>query len=357
MHFYRKGETERWDSMIMKPQRGLGITGLASVTIHSMSEKAKAYETQAANERAFGTCTSKPFCDLIGGVYLNAIYENDAALVQRMDRQILGEIRSTPTANALNKFASILYGQGTRVIGAEEGFSLLKLMAIKYMALYESKHIGQSCLLDGARRISRKSEVIVEYEDQFGNDQGAADLSYGEAYVINKEFIPLCTKICDSSGASGADFIADSLNSYKAKLILSGTSQVLSRLDCNDPQVKQFERNLISLTERYLDGSLKNATSQSSHTPSATSYEEQIAYNEERTRIDNKRQAMNAEIISFGRVITEAREAHQKAYYARIRDGVSSEELLKLNKERRDFLKASQLEMRNGINEIKARYW
>jgi len=131
--------------------------------------------------------------------------------------------------------------------------------------------------------MTRKSDIdIVEFEDQFGNDQGAVDIGFSHTYVINEEFIPLCNKVC---GADGADLITDSLNSHKAKLILGGTSQVLSKLDCSDPQVKQFERNLISLTKRYLSGSLKNATSQSSDTPSVTSYEAQRAYKAELSKI------------------------------------------------------------------------
>jgi len=58
-----------------------------------------------------------------------------------------------------------------------------------------------------------------------------------------------------------------------------------------------------------------------------------------------------AEIMSHGEAIAEAQETNKKVYYTRIKNGVSSEELLKLNKERRDFLKSSELELQNAIKE------
>ena len=42
------------------------------------------------------------------------------------------------------------------------------------------------------------------------------------------------------------------LKMHGAKLVLEGVEKLLEKYDCSSPEIKQFEKNLIDLTEDYL---------------------------------------------------------------------------------------------------------
>lgn len=255
LYYFREGDDVYYDAMRFTLGMNEGRrTASLSTTFYNNDHPLNKIKVAA---RELGSCTGTPFCDFYGGIYLNAIYENNTALLDRLDQQIITEIKSNPYMQAIDAMASAISGNQDADPFELGGFSVLKPLVIKYMALYENIHDSNnasSCLNAGAQRItSRAKTAVVQFQDQYGIDQGSVGgIEFGEIYTINKEFVPICDQLCDAAGSDGSDFFASALQSYKTSLVLNGVDQILDKMDCNSADVKQFERNLINLTERYL---------------------------------------------------------------------------------------------------------
>jgi hypothetical protein len=160
---------------------------------------------------------SGPFCELSGGEVLNAIYRNDIARVAHLEG------------------------------GRKDVFNL----AVYYM--YSYQNFPQQCLNTGSRQI-KKTYTIEEtrFETLSGLDAGALPESKVSAYYfVNPEFIPLCERICKSN----VKFLPTALRTISSKDVsnaITGIDQITKKYDCNNPDVKQFERNLISITDQQV---------------------------------------------------------------------------------------------------------
>jgi peptidylprolyl isomerase len=260
LYFYRRGEMEYLDKIRFQLRDGRGTNSVARIS-ESMNTAHPANKRRVAKNE-LGSCSGKPFCDLTGGIYLNAIYENNEALIISLDQKIMDELQSGYDVKGVQDFVAAISGNFSEDnsnvdIGLKDK-SLLKEISTKYMALYGHSPSHNSadgaCLQADSVSITRKYTTdVIRFENAYGIDQGAVGGdTFFTVYTINKEFEPLCNKICGAMGEGGSYILELAQESYKASLVFSGIGQVLYEADCNSPEVKQFERNLISLTERSL---------------------------------------------------------------------------------------------------------
>lgn len=263
LYFYRRGEMEYLDKIRFQLRDSRGTNAVVRVS-ESMNKAHPANKRRVAKNE-LGSCSGKPFCDLSGGIYLNAIYENNEALIISLDQKIMAELQSGNDMKGVQDFVAAISGNFSEDnsnvdIGLKDK-SLLKEIATKYMALYgykaSSSHNSAdngTCLQADSVSITRKYTTdVIKFENAYGIDQGSVGGdTFFTVYKINKEFEPLCNSICGAMGEGGSYILELAQGSYKASLVFSGISQIFYKADCNSPEVKQFERNLISLTERSL---------------------------------------------------------------------------------------------------------
>lgn len=252
LYFFRGDDFEYYD---MKRYQLVDDAGKNVVTLQAdtRNDKHPLYKSAAAME-SLGSCEGQVFCELFGGIYLNAILRGDNEMVRQLDRQIAEEVANDPSIADYNKFTSIITGSQQGVLADR---SYLKLLAVYYMGQYSadfSSSPGGSCLRPGARSITRKATVpVIHFEDMRGISQGSTGgWEYGQVYQVNKEFIPLCNKICGAGGSSGVEFASHGLGSYKLRGVLVGLKQLIGRYKCDSPEVRQFEDNLVTLTFQSL---------------------------------------------------------------------------------------------------------
>jgi len=259
LYFYRRNEDYHLDKMRfqLRNEKGANVVALISKYLNNKHPANK----RAIAQNELGSCTGKPFCDFSGGIYLNAIYENNESLILKLNQEIMAEMKSGSDVKGYQDFIAAISGNfsedNSHINVGLNHVSLLKFMATKYMALYgdsPGRNNGSACLQADSVSITRKYTTdVIRFENQLGIDQGAVGGdTYSEVYTINKEFEPLCNTICGALGEGGSLMLGLIKESYKSKLVFDGVGQVLHQADCNSAEVKQFERNLISLTERAI---------------------------------------------------------------------------------------------------------
>ncbi|KHD05810.1 hypothetical protein PN36_14485 [Candidatus Thiomargarita nelsonii] len=183
-----------------------------------------------------GKCISKVFCDLPGGDYLNAIYEGDIARVRKLDKKYLKSVNDI--ADHLSKDNIILKGLFELMMGKSHP-SLLSPLAVEYM--HDYKHRPKRCFKPGAQKLTlnTKTDTYITY-DLYGNKMsefGGIPLS-GE-YLINAEFVNLCKNICRVRSWGTA--LSSNL------VVISSIPAMRRKYDCDSKEIKQFEKNLISM--------------------------------------------------------------------------------------------------------------
>ena len=72
-------------------------------------------------------------------------------------------------------------------------------------------------------------------------------------YIINKNMDKLCDRVCDNTGGKSERFMLKNTGNIGAIKTLSSISELMTGNACDSKHVKQFENNLRSLTNSYLD--------------------------------------------------------------------------------------------------------
>ena len=253
---------------------------------------------------------------------------------------------------------------------------------------------------------------VINYEDQYGIPQGSAGgIKIGRKYRINSEFIGLSNKVVGPASGGMADFLASYFNLEKMRVILSGLGQVIRQTACESPELRQFERNLVSMTERSLRGwvdttespvkttkpdvtapqpveitlPLKSsiqdthnaATSDSSGGNSVTptqnrqrirseSIQPQIQQEERKqtgrnqrnrgARGAEKQQAMMAEVRAVTEAMTKTQQTTIQEFVTRLKNASSAAERTKITQEMRTFQESSAQALQKTMAEIQQRY-
>lgn len=243
---YQEGDTQRWDRMsflLDRPNKS-GFEPkdekYVELTDHFLSERAEAYFADV-DARHLGTpCKGSHFCELAGGVYLNAIYLGDVSTVQRIDQQYAAEIdsfidKSTASLGmqADNPFAN-LFKSGI----ANSAF--VEDVTNKYMYAYSMW--GPQCLKPGAQeKVFRHTTPVVVETDPWGVTTTSGGDVYEASYTTNPEFFALRDRLGSHAGAqsSTSPFIQKT-----KKLVYTGMTAMKKGYKCHSPEVQQFEHNL-----------------------------------------------------------------------------------------------------------------
>ena len=181
----------------------------------SYREKMQAYKMRHHNTWG-GACDGK-LCGLQGGRYLNAIYENDYRTVYSLD------------------------------------YDLLPQIALRYMFEYQNgigfgeRLRADKCLKKGyVAKTFRYKEGKTNWTTSSGIDLGTTGGSvHTTTYAVNREFEPLLNKLGNSRGRGNA-------SSSRGGWTLDGVERLQEVFDCDSKVIKQFERNLINLTNEYI---------------------------------------------------------------------------------------------------------
>ncbi len=217
------------------------------------------------------------FCDLSGGLYLNAIYKNDIALIKKLDKNI-----NIKTVNAVQQSSNrILGARGTYLLKKamkqmnkgrpstiqnklKKGFqnkSMLRYVADYYM--YHPRGFNPFSMICKEKLVTKvktyKGDTYdIENPDGLYIGQGGGETTK-TVYSIKPNFSALCDRVCNHMGGDrnvALKYLRS--NNKVAASTLKGVIQLRSDVKyCKKPELKkniaQFERNLISLTNQYLD--------------------------------------------------------------------------------------------------------
>ncbi len=260
-YFYRPGDSEyselvRYDAIrerkYSQPEfkvasRSTGLTKEAR-----LAAIRKKREALRAKLEAWGDTCSGPFCNLDGGAYLHAIYANDVSAIKRMDLLVnigLQEMADNVLGN--DGMAQFMHKfRNNAAHGAK--MSLLPILADNYFYAFQGIYSHQC----NAREVSKVYEwTNATYDTYLGGTytgQGGGE-KYSATYVLRTEFVPLCDRVCNHLGGKAGRQTLGRINHGPSLLTLSGLDDMSDHYICSDVAVRQFERNLISLTESYLD--------------------------------------------------------------------------------------------------------
>ncbi|MGB1263347.1 MAG: hypothetical protein ACPG52_10580 [Cognaticolwellia sp.] len=200
---------------------------------------------------AWGSSCRGAFCNLRGGTYLNAIYNNDVVAIKRMDALANQALhRSANKALGNSEMAKLMEKFRTREAPSVT-FSLLPILADNYF--YSYKHdFGFKCSEDLVSRRYRWSNDSYEtyighiYTGQAGGEQLTA------SYIIKPAFVSLCDKVCNHLGGEAGRKALQRINHQPSLMTLFGLDDVPDNYSCSSSEVLQFEKHLMSLTKNYL---------------------------------------------------------------------------------------------------------
>ncbi|WP_342805605.1 hypothetical protein [Alteromonas sp. M12] len=260
LHFYERGSVNRWESM----RFNLSYQGSVSIAQHNMSEKAKSYARLKINQRVFGTCDSSPYCSMLGGVYLDAIYRYDIQTIAKINQQLEAEYAKKAGTADLKRFFDLAAEAGLKgAKNTDVSLQFPSLLISKYIydfsrfAVSKAKLTGNrqdACFREGTKVVdTRTTTRVIDYQDQMGNYAGSAGgIRIGKVYRVNPEFQTLCERFCGPASGEFADFLDSFLTLEKSGHILAGLEHGIKTLDCQSPEVLQFEKNLIKLTNSVI---------------------------------------------------------------------------------------------------------
>jgi len=193
-------------------------------------------------------CSSGPFCGPDGSRFLRAIYLGDDDSVREIEPTLI------PTSTkVLQDYARRSGGDGN------ERITVLNHLIDEYM--YDYQNHPEVCLNEGAQEMvfERKTNTIVLQNGlgQVVDEFGGAEL-YGR-YLINEEFVEICTAYCDVREASIVGSLIGAI--FEGPNYIREVRKMKAFSDgyqCNSAEMKQFESNFIEVfknvhPERFKD--------------------------------------------------------------------------------------------------------
>ncbi|GGD75267.1 hypothetical protein [Lacimicrobium alkaliphilum] len=188
-----------------------------------------------------------PFDGIPGATFLNAVYQGDRSVVQRINRSYTGKQAAGLKAffgsygNKMTDAMADLYKQ----VRIEDS------VAAKYLFEYE-KHYRR-CLSE-----SPAVFYVTGYQpDMVVTNLLGAEIArhYGGTtktkYQVNSEFSDVFRQVGkmqpEGVAANITGFLASQSGEDLRKLSLNGVAQMFSKFSCDSPEVKTFEKNLIAL--------------------------------------------------------------------------------------------------------------
>jgi hypothetical protein len=188
-----------------------------------------------------------PFDGLPGATFLNAVYQGDKTLVQRINRSY-----NNAQASGLKAFFGSYGNQMTDAMtDLHKHVKIEDSVAAKYLFEYEKRYAR--CLSE-----SPATFYVTGYQpDMVVTNLLGAEIAryYGGTtqtkYQVNNEFTGVFQKVGklkpEGLFASGTSWLASQGREDLSKSALLGVSKIFSQFACDSPEVKTFEKNLISL--------------------------------------------------------------------------------------------------------------
>lgn len=198
------------------------------------------------------------FCAVQGGAYLQAIHDGDYGALKRMDG-IVDKAISTWLRRTLGESVAAK---------KQQDYSLLPVIADTYLYNYQDSFMlgCSNNLVKKTYSYKNPTFEMPDYGDFAMPDMGG-EIDYA-TYIIPRELLPLCDKVCDAFGGSQDRLPIESLNIKPARATLSSVYRMSETYQCDQKEIKQFETNLIKLTETYLknkEGWLNTSSAQVMH--------------------------------------------------------------------------------------------
>lgn len=188
-----------------------------------------------------------PFDGLPGAAFLNAVYQGDRTLVQRINRAYTNK-----QAAGLKTFFGSYANKMTDATA--DMYKLVRIedsVAAKYLFEYEKRY-GR-CLSE-----SPATFYVTGYQpDMVVTNLLGVEIArhYGGVtqtkYQVNPEFTGVFQKVGKMQpqgvAASITGLLASQGGEDLRKLSLNGVAQIFSQFSCDSPEIRTFERNLIAL--------------------------------------------------------------------------------------------------------------
>jgi FKBP-type peptidyl-prolyl cis-trans isomerase len=169
------------------------------------------------------------FCDLSGGLYLNAIYRNDIELIKKLDR--------------------IVNVSGKTSKGEDQ--SILDSLTVQYMYNYSQNSYRKDVIR------KKFTYTTPEYEKWTGSlyiGKGGGE-TFATWWEVPSKFLSLCDIFCRYGGPSPLhSFSKSELGTNPYHETISGGVEIRENEEKSfvKPFLSQFEQNLVSLTEKFL---------------------------------------------------------------------------------------------------------
>ena len=252
---YQLGDSEPWDRMSFQLRRirPLPFGGENEKYLerldHNLGARAKTHDEWLGRNLLGPECTDGPFCTLPGGRYLNAIYRGDLDAVRQMDyvyeQTVRGFLNSQMPGDGTSNPITELF---SAVINAEQ-IQLLSDSTNKYMHSYAAW--GEDCLDPGAQvyKYERTEPVIVE-TDPWGVTTRSGGEHYEAFYTLNPEFFGLRDVLGSAGGARDSNHPG---NMPSKRQVFRGIVEMKNAYGCRSPEVKEFERQLIAMTNTVIE--------------------------------------------------------------------------------------------------------
>ena len=256
MFMRKKGESKNWDQLAFRLKNGsvyksIRTSGAAPKKYKTVEDTLKPGErrTLAKHEIWYILCEKGPFCDLPGGLYLNAIYNNDVDLLKILDKRFNRFVKRRLKDHD-SKIGWDVIGFGFGAIYSDQ--SVLIGLADKYTHDYQTKY--RSCLKSNAQSKTFTYEVKPTHWETLSGMYAGSSPGYkvSATYTVNPELFPLVEKIGNHNGGSWWKHSYDILGSKSASYTIEGLLELQYQFSCKSAEVKRFEKNLLTLTERYL---------------------------------------------------------------------------------------------------------
>ncbi len=177
-----------------------------------------------------------PFYSLPGGEFLDAIYRNDKEEIE--DGSLYSWDEIPPSV------------------------SMVIFVANKYMYAYQFNWNKCCTPPKNSDKISKTFSVTIQekkYENLYGMDMGSVPGWTSSAhYIVPKEFSFLLDKLGHNMGSDVMELAARRFKWGSVLEVFKGIDQLQKDYDCDSIEIKQFEKNLISLTTGSINEAEKN---------------------------------------------------------------------------------------------------
>ena len=192
---------------------------------HEPSRQRMEWVMDLEKQRKRALVKKGPFYSLPGGKFLDAIYRNDKEEIE--DGSLYSWDEIPPSV------------------------SMVIFVANKYMYAYQFNW-NKCCLPPKNRdKISKTFSVTIQekkYENLYGMDMGSVPGWTSSAhYIVPKEFSFLLDKLGHNMGSDVMELAARRFKWGSVLEVFKGIDQLQKDYDCDSIEIKQFEKNLISL--------------------------------------------------------------------------------------------------------------